>query len=80
MSTNNPISIPAHFDGERILLDEPVELERDARLLVTVIPNGEIERETWVRFSAGQLSKAYDGDDEYPLEAIKEMNPDYEGR
>src|SRR3989442_626265 len=36
----NTMSIPAHFDGERILLDAPVELERDAKLLVTVLSNG----------------------------------------
>src|SRR5882762_6162248 len=54
MSANNPISIPAHFDGERILLDEPVELKRDARLIVTVLPNDE-EREPWLRLSATHL-------------------------
>ena len=49
MSANNPISIPAHFDGERILLDEPVELERNARLIVTVLPYSETERDAWLR-------------------------------
>lgn len=81
MSANNPISIPAHFDGERILLDEPVELERNARLIVTVLPNGDTDREAWARFSAAQLNAAYNGvGDDYPLDSIKEMNPDYEGR
>lgn len=81
MSANNPISIPAHFDGDRILLDEPVELERNARLLVTVLTSGDGERDAWLHFSASQLEATYNGDgDEYPLDAIKEMNPDYEGR
>lgn len=81
MSANNPISIPAHFDGERILLDEPVELERNARLIVTVLPNGDTDRDAWLRLSATQLNAAYNGDsDDYPLESVKEMNPDYEGR
>ena len=40
------ISIPAHFDGERILLDEAVELEPNTRLVVTVLPNHDAERET----------------------------------
>jgi hypothetical protein len=80
MSARNPISIPAHFDGERILLDEPVELDRDARLIVTVLPNGDSDRDTWLRFSATHLNAAYHGDDDYPLAAIKEINPDYEGR
>ena len=81
MSANNSISIPAHFDGERILLDEPVELERNARLLVTVLPNDNDERESWLRLSASQLNAAYDGDgDDYSFDLVKEMNPDYEGR
>ena len=81
MSASNPVSIPAHFDGERILLDEPVELERNARLLVTVLPQGEAERVAWLRLSATQFNAGYNGDaDDYPLDLIKEMNPDYEGR
>jgi len=81
MSTNNPVSIPAHFDGERILLDEPVKLERNARLLVTVLPQGDAERVAWLRLSATQFNAGYNGDaDDYPLDLIKEMNPDYEGR
>ena len=81
MSSNNPVSIPAHFDGERILLDEPVELERNARLIVTVLPEDNGERESWLRLSAAQLNAAYDGDgDDYPLDSVREMNPDYEGR
>jgi hypothetical protein len=81
MSANHPISIPAHFDGERILLDEPVELERNARLVVTVLPDGDPDRDAWLRLSLKQLNAAYDGDgDDYPLDSIKEMNPHYEGR
>ena len=81
MSTNNPISIPAHFDGERILLDEPVELERNARLVVTVLPEGDSDRDAWLRLSANQLNAAFDREsDGYPLDSIKEMNADYEGR
>lgn len=81
MSANNPISIPAHFDGERILLDEPVELERNARLMVMVLPDGDTDRDAWLRVSATLLNAAYNGDgDDYPLESVKKMNPDYEGR
>ncbi len=32
------ISVSAHFDGERIRLDEPIELEPDTKLIVTVLP------------------------------------------
>jgi hypothetical protein len=77
------ITLRAHFDGERILLDEPYELEPDTKLLVTVLPNHESngEREEWHGLSAAGLAQAY-GDDEpeYSLEMIKEANPEYEGR
>lgn len=32
------VSVTAHFDGERIQLDEPLELERDTKLIVIVVP------------------------------------------
>ena len=76
------MSIPAHFDGTQIILDEPVELERDARLIVTVLPDEQAEeRAAWLHLSSQGLANAY-GDDEveYPIDSIKEMNPDYEGR
>ncbi len=42
------VSIPAHFDGQQILLDEPCELEPNTRLIVTVLPNHDSERESWL--------------------------------
>jgi hypothetical protein len=75
------ISIPAHFDGERILLDEPVELEPNTRLIVTVLPNHDAERELWLGLSEKRLEDAYGEDEEeYSLGLIKEANPEYEGR
>lgn len=76
-----PISVTAHFDGERILLDEPVDLEPQARLIVTILPTHDAERDSWLRVSAARLADTYDGEgDEYALDSIKELNPDYEGR
>ncbi|PYS89517.1 MAG: hypothetical protein DMF64_17575 [Acidobacteria bacterium] len=75
------ISIPAHFDGERILLDEPVELEPNTRLIVTVLPNHDAERASWLRLSGERLADAYGKDEEeYSSDVIKEANPEYEGR
>lgn len=75
------ISIPAHFDGERILLDEPVELEPNTKLIVTVLPKHDAERESWLRLSAERLKDAYGEDEEeYSTALIKEANPEYEGR
>ncbi len=71
-------TIPAHFDGEHILLDEPVELEPNTKLLVTVLPK-DIERDEWLGLSTKGLEGAYDnGEEDYSLDVIKEPNPDYE--
>ena len=78
------ITLQAHFDGDRILLDEPFELEQDAQLIVTVIPKplgDEDEHWDWQSLSLKGLQKAYGADEpEYPLTALKEVNPDYAGR
>jgi hypothetical protein len=77
----DPISIPAHFDGERILLDKPYKLEPDAKLIVTVLPNQDPEHKPWLQLSVDELSQAYGNNEEgYSLDLIKERNPDYEGR
>ncbi len=47
-------TIPAHFDGQHILLDEAVELEPNTKLLVTVLPKDE-ESEEWRALSAKRL-------------------------
>ena len=77
----NSFSIPAHFDGERIQLDEPVKLEPNSRLIVTVLPKSDSEHESWAGLSAQGLGNAYgDDEEEYTLASIKEPNPEYEGR
>ena len=72
-------TIPAHFDGQHILLDEPVELEPNTKLLVTVLPK-EVEANDWRQLSASRLEGAYNGEEEYSLDLIKEPNPEYESR
>jgi hypothetical protein len=73
-------SIPAHFDGERIVLDVPVDLQPDTRLLVTVLTAQDEERQGWLELSAQGLEQAYGGDEpEYTIESVKELNPDYAG-
>ena len=75
----NTIVIPAHFDGERILLDEPVELEPDTKLLVTILPKHDRERDAWLRLSRESLEGAYGKDEQdYTLDSITEANPYYE--
>jgi hypothetical protein len=74
------ISVPAHFDGERILLDEALELEPNTKLIVTVLPKYDNEREEWLNLSGQRLEDAYASDEiEYSLDLIKEVNPEYAG-
>ena len=66
------VTLSAHFDGQRIQLDEPFELARDARLLVTVLKDtSDAERGQWYAQSKLGLARAY-GDDEpdYPARLI----------
>ena len=73
----NPISIPAHFDGERIQLDEPVKLEPNSKLIVRVLPKQDTERDSWMPFSLQGLAGAYsDDEEEYALASVKELNPE----
>ena len=86
------ITLRAHFDGDRIVLDDPdsVKLKPNAKLLVTVLPESESgqqpddnrsERQAWLQLSVDGLRRAYSDDEvEYSLDLIKEPNPEYEGR
>ena len=72
------ITLPAHFDGERILLDEPYELEPNSKLLVTVLPKEDEERKAWFRLASEGLARAYGEEEpEYPIKLIREPNPGY---
>jgi hypothetical protein len=74
-------SIRAHFDGEHILLDEPVKLEPNTRLIVTVLSPQDSDRDHWLTLSKKRLEAADEnGEEEYPLDLIKEPNTEYEAR
>jgi hypothetical protein len=78
------VSLQAHFDGNQILLDEPFQLNPNARLIVTLVPNSHTdddERQDWLTLSLLGLQGAYDDDEpEYPLTTLKRFNPDYDPR
>ena len=74
------IAIRAHFDGDKIVLDEPYDLEPDARLIVTVLPEDAVDsdREDWGNLALSALQSAYGEDEpEYTENMIKEFNPEY---
>ncbi len=79
----------AHFDGNKIVLDDTADLKPNTKLIVTILPDSLSEedrkiieeREEWQRSSAKSLSNAYGEDEvEYSVDLIKEPNPEYEGR
>ena len=70
------LMLKAHFDGERIRLDEPYELPKDAPLLVAVLPmedSLQAWREDLYAMAEQSLARAY-GDDE-PEYTIEDARP-----
>lgn len=57
------LTISAHYDGTRVLLDEAVKLRPNTRLIVTVLDETDREREEFLDISARALGAAY-ADDE----------------
>lgn len=74
------VTLPAHYDGNSIVLDIPYNLQPSDKLLVTVLQydSGINEKEEWIASSLSQLNSAYSEDEpEYPQSLIKEPNPEY---
>lgn len=57
------LSIPAHDDGSRVLLDEAVALRPNTRLIVTVLENSDSDRAGFMSLSSGALAAAYSDDE-----------------
>lgn len=70
------ITISAHYDGKQVLFDEPVKLEANTKLLVTVLSKNEVDELTSIALSS--LGRAYASDEpEYSTHLIKEPNAEY---
>ena len=54
----NPLSVPAHYDGQHILLDEPVQLPIGRRLLVTVLEEAD-DKDDFHHLATLGLASAY---------------------
>lgn len=67
------LTLKAHFDGERIQLDEPFELPINVPLMVTVLaPVNGAESAAWAQVSAVGLARAYaDNEPEYSIADVK---------
>lgn len=57
------LTVKAHYDGQSIQLDEPIELAPNARLLVTVLESVDDVNADWPDLAAAGLARAF-GDDE----------------
>jgi hypothetical protein len=57
------ITLKAHYDGQRILLDEPFNLPVNASLMITVLADANNENEPWVNTALQGLSEAYSDDE-----------------
>ena len=74
------VILPAHFDGQQIVPDEPYALEPNTPLSVIVLPEDDQEREDWARFGLQNLARAYSDDEpEYTAADTKQWNPLYRG-
>lgn len=63
--TTNTFACSGYFDGEKIVLDKPLNVAPNTRVWVAVAASGNAdeEREDWYRLSLQRLAEAY-GDDE----------------
>lgn len=68
------ITLKAHFDGERIQLDEPFELMPNTPLMVTVLsPHTDAEQVQWTHAAAAGLAGAYSDDEpDYSAADVKQ--------
>ena len=76
------VTLSATFDGQQIRLEEDYPLPKDARLLITVLPDElDKERREWAELALRGLARAYGPDEpDFPDSLIKEPNPLYEPR
>ena len=73
------VSLPAHFDGERIVLDEPFGLPAQAPLMVTLLtpsvqsdPDSE---EAWLRAVASSDAVAFLADSAEDIYTLEDSAP-----
>ena len=62
-------TVSDRFDGKRICSDEPFDLEPNAKLIVTILPNQESDndRRNWWHLSGQRLEADYtENEPEYP--------------
>ncbi len=68
------ITLKAHYDGNRIILDEPFEIPPNSSLMVTVLPDSKAAvGDDWTLTARKALSSAYGPDEpEYGPEDLRQ--------
>lgn len=67
-----PVVLRAHYDGRVIRLDEPYDIPRGAKLVVTIVPAA-LAREGWKELAKTSLARAYGAaEPDYPIEKVAE--------
>lgn len=71
------VALQAHYDGERIILDEPFDLPAHAPLMVTVMPAAsEAEsEEVWLRATAASDAFAFLADPAEDIYTVEDGEP-----
>ena len=73
------VALQAHYDGEKIVLDEPFDLPTDAALIVTVLPASvELEsdsEEIWLRATASSEAFAFLSNPSEDIYTVKDGEP-----
>ena len=71
------VTLPAHFDGEKIVLDKPFDLPTDVPLTVTV-PSSETElhsEQAWLHATASSDAFAFLTDDAEDIYTAEDGEP-----
>lgn len=72
------VTLKAHFDGNKICLDDPYPLESNARLVVTVVmgDSDAAGRQAWLAASQASLGLAYGpAEPDYSDSVLREKPP-----
>jgi len=57
------LTVAAHYDGSRVLLDEAIALRPNTRLMVTILEDADQERDEFLSMTSRALGAAF-ADDE----------------
>jgi hypothetical protein len=71
------VTLQAHYDGQRIVLDEPYDLPANAPLMVTVLPSPPDldSEENWLRAVASSSAFAFLDDPAEDIYTLKDGEP-----